>query len=88
MSTTPPSASPAANSKKDWTVDIEDAHSAAQTQGKDTYADPETGYSVFTKGSHERRGKCCGSLCRHCPFDYENVSQRIKDKRAAAAGDA
>lgn len=24
---------------------------------------------VFTEAYHRRRGYCCGSGCRHCPFD-------------------
>ena len=34
-----------------------------------------TGYKVFTVLAHEKRGKCCGSACRHCPFDHENVKE-------------
>ena len=25
-------------------------------------------YLVFTKAYHLKRGTCCGSGCRHCPF--------------------
>lgn len=64
----------------DWGVDIEAAHCAAQDAGSDTYKDPETGYSVFTRESHLARGQCCGSLCRHCPFEHERVSQRVRDR--------
>jgi ATP-binding cassette subfamily B (MDR/TAP) protein 1 len=46
-----------------------DAHDAADAAGEDTYVDPESGYRVFTRGGHLRRGSCCGSGCRHCPFD-------------------
>jgi len=28
---------------------------------------------VFTETYHRARGHCCGSVCRHCPFDYVNV---------------
>ena len=28
----------------------------------------EQGYVVFTAAFHRRRGQCCGSGCRHCPF--------------------
>ncbi len=24
---------------------------------------------VFTEAHHLRRGSCCGSGCRHCPFE-------------------
>ena len=44
---------------------IEEAHRCARG---DTYPDPSTGYAVFTSSSHARRGICCGSSCRHCPF--------------------
>ncbi len=29
----------------------------------------ERGAIVFTAKFHQRRGYCCGSGCRHCPFD-------------------
>ncbi len=31
-----------------------------------------SGYRVFTEAYHLRRGRCCGSGCRHCPFGYGN----------------
>lgn len=34
----------------------------------DFYFDPETGFVVFTAAYHRRRGFCCGSGCRHCPW--------------------
>ena len=33
----------------------------------DYYLTPE-GYLVFTAQYHRRRGFCCGSGCRHCPW--------------------
>jgi len=29
----------------------------------------ENGYCVFTETFHKKRGYCCGSGCRHCPFN-------------------
>jgi hypothetical protein len=29
----------------------------------------ENGSVVFTERYHKDRGTCCGSKCRHCPFD-------------------
>jgi hypothetical protein len=29
----------------------------------------ENGLIVFTEAYHLRRGYCCKSRCRHCPFD-------------------
>ena len=28
---------------------------------------------VFTAWYHLKRGECCGSGCRHCPYDHINV---------------
>ena len=28
---------------------------------------------VFTAWYHLKRGGCCGSGCRHCPYDHINV---------------
>ena len=42
-----------------------------------TYEDPETVYSVFTELAHKKRGKCCGSGCRHCPYSHVNVRDKV-----------
>jgi len=55
------------------TNDIEDLHQMALLSGSDTYSDPATGFTVFTELAHLKRGKCCGSMCRHCPYGWENV---------------
>lgn len=44
----------------------------------------ENGYYVFTEKYHLKRGYCCKSECRHCPWKYskknkentENSSQK------------
>lgn len=51
-------------------------HEAACARGEATYRDPATGYTVFTRLAHLKRGKCCGSACRHCPYDHEAVTSR------------
>ncbi|MBU6155045.1 MAG: hypothetical protein KGP28_12140 [Bdellovibrionales bacterium] len=55
----------------------EDLHLSALLQGKDHYVDPETGYRVFTELYLVRRGECCGSGCRHCPYSesWKNSSK-------------
>lgn len=47
---------------------ILERHEEACKNGDPTYRDPSTGYSVFTAFYHLKRGSCCGSGCRHCPF--------------------
>ena len=35
-------------------------------EGEDYYMDGA--YLVFTAAYHRKRGYCCGSRCRHCPY--------------------
>ncbi|HWQ35880.1 MAG TPA: DUF5522 domain-containing protein [Blastocatellia bacterium] len=37
------------------------------TEGRDYYR--ENGFIVFTRKFHLKRGECCGSQCRHCPYE-------------------
>jgi hypothetical protein len=39
----------------------------ALIEGEDYYI--EAGLLVFTRRFHLKRGHCCGSGCRHCPYD-------------------
>jgi hypothetical protein len=47
---------------------ILDAHRIAVEAGEPGYLDPETGLFVITAAEHLRRGECCNSGCRHCPY--------------------
>lgn len=39
------------------------------------------GYRVFKKEYHLRRGFCCKSGCKHCPYGYDkNTDSFIKKK--------
>lgn len=33
----------------------------------------ENGLLVYTAAHHLRRGACCGSGCRHCPYELRHV---------------
>ena len=44
------------------------AHTEALDEGADTYVDPRSGLTVLTAGYLARRGYCCESGCRHCPY--------------------
>jgi hypothetical protein len=48
-------------------------------EGRDYYIDAHQMY-VFTSHYLLRRGKCCGSGCRHCPYGHENVPPSRKPK--------
>jgi hypothetical protein len=39
---------------------------APLVEGEDYYMDGP--YFVFTEAYHRKRGYCCGSGCRHCPW--------------------
>ena len=56
-------------------ADIEEAHRCAVLKGQERYIDPRTGYTVFTQLAALKRGHCCGSGCRHCPYDHERVPE-------------
>lgn len=47
---------------------IAELHAAANEAGESTYADPVTGYSVFTADFLRSMGSCCDRGCRHCPW--------------------
>jgi len=54
----------------DETVDaaVEAAYRRAVAAGDPGYADPATGFFVFTAVELAARGACCGSGCRHCTY--------------------
>lgn len=43
-------------------------------EGEDYYILPD-GRLVMTAAYHKKRGRCCGSGCLHCPYDYADVSE-------------
>jgi hypothetical protein len=43
----------------------------------DYYLSPE-GYIVFTENYHLKRGYCCKSGCKHCPYGYDKKTGNIK----------
>lgn len=40
----------------------------------------ENGRVVFTALFHLERGHCCGSGCRHCPYDPKHIKGTTKKK--------
>jgi hypothetical protein len=47
------------------------AHDDAIAKREPHYVDPETGFWVFTAAYLVARERCCGSGCRHCPYDED-----------------
>jgi hypothetical protein len=57
---------------KDW---IFQQYIKELLQGSSSTADfyTEDGKKVFTEYYHKKRGYCCGSGCRHCPYTPRHV---------------
>lgn len=45
----------------------------------DYYLSPE-GYIVFTEKYHLKRGYCCKSGCKHCPYGYNKKTGQFEKK--------
>jgi len=42
----------------------------------------ENGLMVFTKAYHLRRGYCCQSGCRHCPYAFKKKKSNEADSES------
>ena len=66
---------------------IREAHARACAKNSPNYVDPVTGYDVFTADFLRRRGECCESRCRHCPYSAwasdDSVPRRSQSGRTA-----
>jgi hypothetical protein len=38
------------------------------------------GFIVFTEAYHLKRGYCCQSGCKHCPYGYDKLTGTVKKK--------
>ncbi|MDZ4751373.1 MAG: DUF5522 domain-containing protein [Flavobacteriales bacterium] len=43
----------------------------------DYYYSPE-GYMIFTEQFHLKRGYCCQSGCKHCPYGFDKRTGKFK----------
>ncbi|HEX8163342.1 MAG TPA: DUF5522 domain-containing protein [Pyrinomonadaceae bacterium] len=50
-----------------------DTREPAPVEGEDYYF--EGAFVVFTERFHLRRGYCCESGCRHCPYGFEREAR-------------
>ena len=57
----------------------------ANLEPDDFYYSPE-GYLVFTEKFHLKRGFCCRSGCRHCPYGYDPKTGTNKQPGSNAPG--
>ena len=65
------------NSK--FAIEINDRmlHELPKLDPDDFYLSKE-GYKVFTEKYLLKRGYCCQSGCRHCPYGYDKKTNTIK----------
>jgi 2-iminoacetate synthase ThiH len=57
---------------------IDDASAASQSlEAEDYYFDGP--YMVFTAAYHLKRGYCCNSGCRHCPYRDTQAGEVTSD---------
>lgn len=54
-------------------------------EGVDYYF--ENGLMVFTRAYHLKRGYCCQSGCRHCPYGFSEDEQLSADAEDDAPHD-
>lgn len=41
------------------------------------YYENADGYRVFTEQFHLKRGSCCRSGCKHCPYGYDKKTDNF-----------
>jgi hypothetical protein len=59
----------------------DDYFSKPKLDPEDFYYSPE-GYIIFTEKYHLKRGYCCKSGCKHCPYNYNPKTGRFdKEKK-------
>jgi hypothetical protein len=49
-------------------------------EGEDYYLSPE-GYKVFTEKFHLKRGYCCRSGCKNCPYGFDKKTNTIRPQK-------
>ena len=57
-------------------IDSSDINQEKEDLNLDFYYTPE-GYKCFTERFHLKRGYCCRSGCRHCPYGYDKKKDHI-----------
>ena len=64
---------------KDW---IQELYVKEVLRRKEPDVYMANGKKVLTESYHLKRGFCCGSNCRHCPYEpvHEKYSIKVKQK--------
>ena len=67
------------SASNDWIQQLYVQETTKKSPEPDFYKD-ENGRFVMTESFHIQRGSCCGSKCKHCPYDpmYDKGNTNIK----------
>lgn len=67
------------NASKDWIQQLYVQETTKKSPEPDFYKD-DNGRFVMTESFHIKRGSCCGSKCKHCPYEpsYEKGNINIR----------
>ena len=67
------------SASNDWIQQLYVQETNKKSPEPDFYKD-ENGRFVMTESFHIKRGSCCGSKCKHCPYDpmYDKGNTNIK----------
>jgi hypothetical protein len=55
--------------------------SKKNTLSKEDYYLSSEGYIIFTEAYHLKRGYCCKSGCKHCPYGYDKKTGQLGNKK-------
>lgn len=67
------------SASNDWIQQLYVQETTKKSPEPDVYKD-ENGRFVMTESFHIKRGSCCGSKCKHCPYEplYDKGSTSIR----------
>jgi len=67
------------SASNDWIQQLYVQETTKKSPEPDFYKD-ENGKFVMTESFHIKRGSCCGSKCKHCPYEplYEKGNINIR----------
>ena len=68
------------NVSNDWIQQLYVQETNKKSPEPDFYKD-KFGNIVMTESFHVKRGKCCGSGCKHCPYEpiYQKGNTNLKE---------
>ena len=68
------------SASNDWIQQLYVQETTKKSPEPDFYKD-DNGRFTMTESYHIKRGSCCGSKCKHCPYEplYEKGSKTIQE---------